>query len=239
MTFAEADAQYEIAKQRYLAGALTDQQYDDQLRGLMVSDDQGRWWAKSRENGNWHYYDTAADSWIASTPPVEPPPLRPPSPAAPAAPPSPQPQSPQPQSPQPQSLRPAAPGSTPTMTSSQAGVPKWAAVVPATHTPATSATSKTAQPPTPVAPPAAGYSAADFRPLPELSGTLKLIFAVLAFLVPVLGIVLFLIYRGKPAQADRAAARLFLILGVVSLALTCLSVTLLGVAGAALWNLGG
>ena len=229
MTFAEADAQYEIARQRYLAGALTDEQYDDQLRDLMVSDDQGRWWAKSRENGNWHYYDTAADSWIAGTPPVEPPPLRPQPAQRPTA------------QPLRQAPDPATPigGLPPAASGSQAGVPKWAAVVPAAHAPAAPSASKTAQSAGPAAPPAAGYSAADFRPLPELSGAVKLIFAVLSFFVPVLGILLFLIYRGKPAQADRAAARLFLILGVASLALTCLSVTLLGVAGSAIWDIGG
>ena len=57
MTFAEADAQYEVIKQQYLAGALDEEQFDEQLHRLMVLDDAGVWWAKSRENGSWHYYD--------------------------------------------------------------------------------------------------------------------------------------------------------------------------------------
>ena len=51
MTFAEADAQYEVIKQQYLAGALDDDQFEEQLHRLMVLDEAGLWWAKSRENG--------------------------------------------------------------------------------------------------------------------------------------------------------------------------------------------
>jgi hypothetical protein len=40
---------------------------------------------------------------------------------------------------------------------------------------------------------------------------------LLSLLVPLLGIVLFLVYYKKPARADRTAARVFLILGVLSL----------------------
>jgi hypothetical protein len=34
---------------------------------MMVQDDEGRWWAKSRKTGDWHYYDN--NSWIQGTPP--------------------------------------------------------------------------------------------------------------------------------------------------------------------------
>ena len=40
------------------------------VRTLMVLDDVGRWWAKSRENGAWHYYDATTDSWLPDAPPV-------------------------------------------------------------------------------------------------------------------------------------------------------------------------
>ena len=33
----------------------------------MVQDDEGRWWAKSRQTGQWHYYD--GNTWIQGTPP--------------------------------------------------------------------------------------------------------------------------------------------------------------------------
>ncbi|MBE2240893.1 MAG: hypothetical protein IAE81_24115 [Caldilineaceae bacterium] len=57
---------------------------------------------------------------------------------------------------------------------------------------------------------------------PELSPGLKVIFYILSFLVPIVGIVLFFVYRGKSAPEDQAAARLFLILGVISFGLSCL-----------------
>ena len=56
---------------------------------------------------------------------------------------------------------------------------------------------------------------------PELSPGLKIVFYILSFLVPIVGIVLFFVYRSKPALEDRAAARLFLILGVVAFGLSC------------------
>lgn len=56
---------------------------------------------------------------------------------------------------------------------------------------------------------------------PELSPGLKVVFYILSFLVPIVGIVLFFVYRSKPAPADQAAARLFLILGVIAFALSC------------------
>ncbi|HQY93321.1 hypothetical protein [Caldilinea sp.] len=57
---------------------------------------------------------------------------------------------------------------------------------------------------------------------PELSPGLKVVFYILSFLVPIVGIVLFFVYRGKPTPQDQAAARLFLILGIISFGLSCL-----------------
>lgn len=62
---------------------------------------------------------------------------------------------------------------------------------------------------------------------PELSPGLKVVFYILSFLVPLVGIVLFFVYRGKPAPEDRSAAQLFLILGAVSFGLSCLCSVLL------------
>lgn len=56
---------------------------------------------------------------------------------------------------------------------------------------------------------------------PELSPGLKIVFYVLSFLVPIVGIVLYFVYRNKPAQEDRSAANLFLILGLIAFALSC------------------
>lgn len=57
---------------------------------------------------------------------------------------------------------------------------------------------------------------------PELSPLLKVVFAFLSFFVPIVGIVFFFLYRNKPAPEDRAAAKLFLVLGVVAFATSCL-----------------
>lgn len=217
MTFAEADAQYELVKQRYQAGALTDEQYDDQLRALMVLDDQGRWWAKSRENGAWHYYDAVTGDWRPGTLPAAPPSLAPPAAASPTA------------------ASTASTASTPPRAMSGGAVgdsgsgalPKWAAVAPATvQPPATGsagqgapASSTPATPATATPATVAGYSARDFAPLPELRGSLKIIFFVLSLVIPILGIIFYFVYRSKPAPSDRSAARAFLILGVISLVL--------------------
>lgn len=64
----------------------------------------------------------------------------------------------------------------------------------------------------------------NFGPLPELGSGMRLLFYLLAFLVPLAGIVLFFIYRNKPAREDRAAARAFLIIGIAMLALNCICI---------------
>ncbi len=224
MTFAEADAQYELIKQRYQAGALTDEQYDDELRALMILDELGRWWAKSRENGAWHFYDAATESWMPDSPPtagqdVSMVPLASTSPAS-----------------TPTSLAPADPaialtnvgptartGGAASPAPGSSALPKWAAVAPASaQRPAAAKSAPASTTAAPASAAAGGHSARDFGPVSELSGTLKVIFYILSLLVPVFGFVLFFVYRKKPAQADRSAARVFLILGVVSLIFTCL-----------------
>ena len=70
--FHEADRRYAEIKQRHEAGNLTDEEFDEQLKELMVQDQEDRWWVKSRNTGEWHYYDGTA--WIKDTPPgYEPP----------------------------------------------------------------------------------------------------------------------------------------------------------------------
>lgn len=280
MTFAEADAQYELIKQRFLAGGLNDEQYDEQLRDLMVVDDDGRWWAKSRENGLWHYYDAEAETWTTAVPPLETaiPPLEEDAPP-PVAPSSPSPSSPSPvsASPTPQSAQPqyAAPDE-PTMpvvsetsaaepiakveanlrvqanpwvqtTYSQASVPKWAAVVPDSEGSTAPGVSNRDVHATVSAvfasgnqagATAGGYSAHDFAPVPELGSGLKIVLCILSFLTPLLGLVLFAVYRTKPVASDRAAARLFLILGVLSLMLYGLCGVTILMAESALFGAG-
>lgn len=67
MDFREADRRYAEIKRRREVGTLTDEEFDKQLRKLMVQDKEGRWWAKSRKTGKWHYRDGTV--WIKRVPP--------------------------------------------------------------------------------------------------------------------------------------------------------------------------
>lgn len=180
MTFAEVDEQYLALKQQFHSGDLSAEAFDEALKSMMIQDAQGRWWAKARESGQWHYYDAATQGWTPGAPTATVPPSAPP------------------------------PATQPM---------REAGFAPQVNEPAA------AQAYTPMAPqyggPAFGASQ------PELSPGLKVVFYILSFLVPIVGIVLFFVYRGKPAPEDRSAAQLFLILGAVSFGLSCLCSVLL------------
>jgi RsiW-degrading membrane proteinase PrsW (M82 family) len=75
------------------------------------------------------------------------------------------------------------------------------------------------------APGTAGYSGREFSLLPELSSGMKVLFYILSLLLPVLGVILYFIYRKKPNAADRSAARVFLILGILSIVFSCMCST--------------
>ncbi len=67
VNFQEADRRYaELARQRD-AGSISDEEFDAQRQQLMVQDDEGRWWAKLGESGEWHYHD--GSTWVRGTPP--------------------------------------------------------------------------------------------------------------------------------------------------------------------------
>ena len=232
MTFSEADAQYEVIKQQYLAAALDEEQFDEQLHRLMVLDDGGLWWAKSRENGSWHYYDPGKEDWIAATPPASTPDV-PPPPALPSAPAA------EPKAKRAKTAEPRAVDPTPSAAgTSESNLPRWAAVKPTASTPAAAAgaaappsagrstTGSEALPSTSQGSPAtASYGAHDFGPIAELTGGMKVLFYILALLLPILGLILYFVYRNKPAQADRTAARAFLILGIASIVFSCMCST--------------
>lgn len=167
MTFAEVDNQYNSLRQQWQAGTLTAEAFDEALKGMMIQDEQGRWWAKARDTGQWNFYDSASQAWVPATPPST--------------------------APQPSTPPPAA---APMASAQQA------------YTPA----------PAPQSYGAAPYGASQ----PELSSGLKVVFYILSFLVPIVGIVLFFVYRNKVNEQDRAAARLFLILGIVSFVVSCM-----------------
>jgi hypothetical protein len=65
--FQEADHRYAEIKRRQETGGLTQEEFDEQLKQLMVEDEEGRWWVKSRTTGEWHYHD--GERWIKGTPP--------------------------------------------------------------------------------------------------------------------------------------------------------------------------
>ena len=54
MDFREVDRRYADLKQQYDNGSLSHEEFGAQLKQMMVQDDEGRWWAKSYEAGEWH-----------------------------------------------------------------------------------------------------------------------------------------------------------------------------------------
>ena len=54
---------------------------------------------------------------------------------------------------------------------------------------------------------------------------MKVLFYILVLLLPRPGLILYFVYRNKPAQADRTAARAFLILGIASIVFSCMCST--------------
>jgi hypothetical protein len=65
--FEEVDRRYAELKGLFEGGEITEEEFDEQLKRLMVQDQGGRWWAKSRETGEWNYHDGSA--WVRGTPP--------------------------------------------------------------------------------------------------------------------------------------------------------------------------
>lgn len=51
---------------------MSDEEFDAERRRLVVRDDEGRWWAKSRKTGEWNYHDGSA--WVRGAPPGHRPP---------------------------------------------------------------------------------------------------------------------------------------------------------------------
>jgi hypothetical protein len=64
--FREADRRYTELKSQLDAGTISAEEFDAQLRQLMVRDHEGRWWAKSRNTGGWNYHD--GSGWVRGTP---------------------------------------------------------------------------------------------------------------------------------------------------------------------------
>jgi hypothetical protein len=67
MSFQEADRRYAELTQQRDAGILNEEEFDAQRRQLILQDDEGRWWTKLGQSGEWHYHDDS--NWMPGTPP--------------------------------------------------------------------------------------------------------------------------------------------------------------------------
>ena len=65
--FQDSDRRYAELKRQHDAGTIDDEEFDAQRSQLMVKDNEGRWWAKGREAGDWHYHGDTG--WVKGTPP--------------------------------------------------------------------------------------------------------------------------------------------------------------------------
>ena len=77
LDFEEVDRRYAQLKRQLASGSISTEEFDAQRQLLMVQDDEGRWWAKSRKTGEWNYHD--GSSWVGGTPPGYQPPRTPPA----------------------------------------------------------------------------------------------------------------------------------------------------------------
>src|SRR5215217_6027913 len=85
-SFEEANLRYAELNRQRAAGTLTNEQFDVQLKDLMVKDEEGRWWSKARSTGEW-YRRTVSGEWVKDVPPVDQsPPPPPPPPSSPSPP---------------------------------------------------------------------------------------------------------------------------------------------------------
>ena len=65
-SFREADRRYAELERQRAAGSIDDRQFEEQRRRLMLQDDEGRWWVRSRETGEWLYHD--GEAWVKGAP---------------------------------------------------------------------------------------------------------------------------------------------------------------------------
>ncbi len=62
MDFKTVEQKYKELRSQFKAGQLTDQEYKDRLKELMIQDEQGRWWMIGYETGRWSYHD--GTDWV-------------------------------------------------------------------------------------------------------------------------------------------------------------------------------
>ncbi len=105
MSVEEMERRFFELKGRLEVGAITEQNFKQEIEQLRFQDAAGHWWMIGAQSGKWYYYDGVR--WIPGRPPQLPasPPPPPPRPEAP----SPRPIAQRPPTPQPQAARPANP----------------------------------------------------------------------------------------------------------------------------------
>jgi hypothetical protein len=65
--FARVEAEVARLRGELNAGRLNEEQFEDQLKDLMVQDAQGVWWMMGAETGQWHR--NSGDGWVRADPP--------------------------------------------------------------------------------------------------------------------------------------------------------------------------
>ncbi len=65
--FEEVEAKVKILRERYRKGYLTHDQFQGELRRLMILGENGLWWTMGIDSQKWYYYD--GEQWVAATPP--------------------------------------------------------------------------------------------------------------------------------------------------------------------------
>ncbi|NJL94666.1 MAG: hypothetical protein HC915_13555 [Anaerolineae bacterium] len=65
--FAEVEQKVNILRDQFLQGRITREQLQDELRRLMLLDDQGRWWMLGLETNRWYRY--TGREWLPEEPP--------------------------------------------------------------------------------------------------------------------------------------------------------------------------
>ena len=64
--YRSAEDEYFKLRGQFDTGRLTQEQFDERLRELMIQDAQGRYWMLGADSGKWYYYDGA--SWVQGEP---------------------------------------------------------------------------------------------------------------------------------------------------------------------------
>ena len=89
--YRNAEDEYFKLRGQFDTGRITQEQFDEKLRELMVQDAQGRYWMLGADSGKWYFYDGAkwvqGEPYAGATPPLASAPIEMPPPVASAPPP--------------------------------------------------------------------------------------------------------------------------------------------------------